>query len=637
MHRRILITIALSVSLLWPALVLAAGVQALFGIESPTAGPFPSDLFTSADPDHNTGLRVNLPFPDCNAHPSDCEDLHVINTLDGFNLQPRLSLPFSGSIDVTTATSETVFLVNLGSTLPDGGQVVGINQLVWDPDTNTLHAESDELLDQYTRYALIVTNGVQDAVGDPVETSKAFARLRHDLHFGRTKDSALKAYRKALLDALQAARTAGVRHRDVVVASVFTTQSTTAVLEKIRDQLKAAIPEPTDFNLAEDGSRTVFARSAVSGITFDQQVQTDPAFTRVNVPVARLNDVPGAVGTIAFGKYVSPNYEVPGEFIPPIGTATGVPQVQGAHEVFLNLFLPSGAAPANGWPVAIFGHFLTSTHKDDTPYRVASPLAAHGIATVAINTVGHGFGPLGFLTVNRQDQPPVRLPAGGRGIDQNGDGLIESFEGFEAAPPRRIISGRDGIRQTVVDLMQLVRVIEVGVDVDADGRSDLDPSRIYYFGQSLGGIIGTVLLAVEPHVRAGVLNVPGGSLTEVLRINGILPTSDRQPTHLARAVIAQHPRCHADRRGQPRRTTLLREHAAPGRIPTQRRPRRRHGTTDSVASDERRGRRHGASAALRAPGVGRAVGRCAGVCRTLAQVAASGRASEIGNCAVGKG
>ena len=49
MNRRILITMALSVSLLWPALVLAAGVQALFGIESPTAGPFPSDLFTSAD------------------------------------------------------------------------------------------------------------------------------------------------------------------------------------------------------------------------------------------------------------------------------------------------------------------------------------------------------------------------------------------------------------------------------------------------------------------------------------------------------------------------------------------------------------------------------------------------------------
>jgi hypothetical protein len=40
----------------------------------------------------------------------------------------------------------------------------------------------------------------------------------------------------------------------------------------------------------------------------------------------------------------------------------------------------------------------------------------------------------------------------------------------------------------VVDLLQLVRVIEVGMDVDGDTVPDLDPSRIYYFGQSLGGI-----------------------------------------------------------------------------------------------------------------------------------------------------
>jgi hypothetical protein len=153
---------------------------------------------------------------------------------------------------------------------------------------------------------------------------------------------------------------------------------------------------------------------------------------------------------------------------------------------------------------------------------VASTLAVHGIATVAINAVGHGFGPLGVLTVHRQDQPPVRLPSGGRGVDQNGDGLIDTFEGFEAGAPRRIIGGRDGSRQTIVDLLQLVRVIQVGVDVDADGQPDLDPSRLYYVGQSLGGGLGTILLALEPQVRAGVLNVVGGALIEVQRIVGFL-------------------------------------------------------------------------------------------------------------------
>ena len=57
--------------------------------------------------------------------------------------------------------------------------------------------------------------------------------------------------------------------------------------------------------------------------------------------------------------------------------------------------------------------------------------------------------------------------------------------------------------------MQLVRVIEFGIDVDGDGAPDLNPSRIYYFGHSLGGMWGTIFLAIEPSVRTGVLNSVG--------------------------------------------------------------------------------------------------------------------------------
>ena len=84
---------SLLVLLLSPAGVLAAGVQALFNLETPTGGPFPSNRFTVADSSHNTGLRVNLPLPDCQARPSDCDDLNVINTLDGFNLSPASRSP----------------------------------------------------------------------------------------------------------------------------------------------------------------------------------------------------------------------------------------------------------------------------------------------------------------------------------------------------------------------------------------------------------------------------------------------------------------------------------------------------------------------------------------------------------------
>ena len=89
---------------------------AAFDLDSPDRGPFPSDRFTVADASQLTNRRINLPLPDASTRPSDYADVSVINTLDGFNLQPRLSISFSGPIDVTTVNSTTVFLVKLGDT-----------------------------------------------------------------------------------------------------------------------------------------------------------------------------------------------------------------------------------------------------------------------------------------------------------------------------------------------------------------------------------------------------------------------------------------------------------------------------------------------------------------------------------------
>jgi hypothetical protein len=143
-------------------------------------------------------------------------------------------------------------------------------------------------------------------------------------------------------------------------------------------------------------------------------------------------------------------------------------------------------------------------------------MAARGIATIAINAVGHSFGPLGTLTVDETDGESVTFLAGGRGITQSRPGTkdtpIGPQEGIFATAPREILRNRDGFRQTAVDLMQLVRVIQVGMDVDGEGSQDLDPSRIYYLGLSTGGIYGTLFLAVEPNVRVGVLTSAGNAL-----------------------------------------------------------------------------------------------------------------------------
>jgi hypothetical protein len=496
-----------------PAQVLAA-VRALFDLSTPATSPFPSDWFTAHDASHNTRRRVNLPVPDCAVRQSDCEDLAVINTLDGFSADPRLSIAFDGPIDVTTVNSNTVFLIGLDGTScdgdddcdgdgNDGGRVRGINQVVWDPATNSLHVQSNEFLGQHTRHALIVTNQLRDTQGRSVEASETFRRFRQTVR---------GEYKRALLEAIHAARRIGVRESEIVTASVFTTQSLTAILEKIRDQIKAATPEPADFNVGPDGTRTVFPVNEVTGITFNAQSRVHgPLDPPVGVLVELLDIYPGAVGTIGFGRYNSPDYEVhPGEFIPPIGTRTGRPAVRGTNEIYFNVYLPSGPKPPDGWPVAIFGHGIPGQNKN-LSFNVAATMAVHGVATIAINAVGHGFGPLGTLTVNQTGGESVTFSAGGRGIDQDGDDLIGGDEGVRAAPPRTLLYITDGIRQTVADLMQLVRVIEVAMDVDGDGFSDLDPSRIYYLGHSSGGYYGTLFLGVEPGVRAGVLTSAGGT------------------------------------------------------------------------------------------------------------------------------
>src|SRR3989454_685534 len=72
----------------------------------------------------------------------------------------------------------------------------------------------------------------------------------------RDSDRRLAAYRDELRDAVKDAR---LRDRYIVAASVFTTQSATAVLEKIRQQIKSSHPAPATM-------LGTFARATVTAI-----------------------------------------------------------------------------------------------------------------------------------------------------------------------------------------------------------------------------------------------------------------------------------------------------------------------------------------------------------------------------------
>ncbi|HEY6962114.1 MAG TPA: Ig-like domain-containing protein [Gaiellaceae bacterium] len=482
------------------ALALALPATALAGTTA--LPPFPSNLSTVPDSTQATGLRVALPLPNCTSFPSDCADVRVLDSLDGFNIQPRLRISFSAPIDLSTATSDNIFL------LGPHAHRIGINQRVWEPLTDTLYAESDEQLAPATTYLLVVTTGVHDTAGEPLDATT----FRHDLNFGQTKDPALKAYRKALLDALPGLNAVGSAPDAVAAASLFTTQSIDAISRKIRSQLA---PTPVRFDLGSAGERTVFPLSTVAGVAWNRQLHpSGPLAAPAFLPTPALF----GVGTIAFGSFRSPDYENADEVIPPVGTASGVPAVQSYNDLGFTLFLPTGTAPAGGWPVAILGHGFTDS-KNGMPWAVAGTLATKGFASIAINVVGHGFGAAGTYTVLRTTGAPVTLPAGGRGFDQDGNGTIDSTEGVSAIGAQSLIGNRDGLRQTVVDLMQLVKELKAGIDVDGDGAPDLSTSRIYYTGQSFGGIYGTQLLGLEPDIRAGVPNVAGGPIIEIARLS----------------------------------------------------------------------------------------------------------------------
>jgi hypothetical protein len=517
----------------------ASDVHPLFKLESPETSPFPSDRFTIADDQNLTRRRVNLPLPiDCVSDRSECDDVNVLNQLDGFSLRPRVVIPFNGDINPSTVAGNA-FFVSLGNAAegwsddgPDSvpsddvdhedlrkrsgfGRVTGINQIGWDPATRVVVAKADRLLDEHTRYALVVTNGILDTSGKPLGPDDAFRHYPDKLSVPDER-----WYRKALLAAEWAGRHSGNR-RNVIAVSSFTTQSVTYLQEKITNQLLAAAPAKPDFNIGPAGTRAIFAFDRIQSVTHNQQVSPGgPPVPGEAHALTGSRWIPGSVGRIAYGKFTAPDYMVhPGEYIPPIRSRTGTPEPQRLNTLYFTLILPSGAKPPNGWPVVVFGHGGNGTSAT-TPLEIASIPASHGLALITINLVGHGRGPGSTLALKMADGSSTIIPAPGRGIDQNGDGVIETAEGHYATPPRLLGLYADAITQISADNLSLVRLIQGGVDADGDSQVDLNPSRIYFLGQSLGAFSNLPFVTFTQAVRASFFLVPAaGTAIESRRLS----------------------------------------------------------------------------------------------------------------------
>ena len=480
---------------------LFGGTTVLFDPSSQNVGPFPTDFLTTPDPLQRTNLRINLPVPDCASQFTACQEGGLLDQLDGFSIRPRLAVHFSGPVNTGTLASG-IFYIALDNLTQDEpgihkpGDAIAIDRAVWDPAGNTVYAKPMAVLDQHRHYAVVVTDAVTDASGAAVGADPAFTACLA----GGTP------YCAALAQALAGITVPPPGH-GIVAASLFTTMSATAWMEHARAILPY-VPPVVSLNQPQ----STFRIADLSGIVLNEQTGVNPArFFSISLPVNAT--LLSGLDRVVIGSYQSPSFLEADQTIRPTPTRPDLTVPANVNRVGFNALLPASPKPAAGYPVVIFGHGLGDSRWGG-PTAVAPVLARAGMATIAIDAVGHGFGPESTVTFIDNQGNSVVVNAMGRSVDVNGDGAIEADEGCTILTP--VAYGtRDCFRQTAVDLMQLVRAIRQGIDLDGDGMPDLDGNHIYYAGDSLGSLYGTVLMAMEPAVRAADLTVGGGSTVDI--------------------------------------------------------------------------------------------------------------------------
>src|SRR3954453_9243918 len=240
---------------------------------------FPSNAFTVKDKRQLTGRRVHFrrgkDYPIVNgrlkrkcgkADYSICDAFRELNKLDGFDLQPRVTVPFTGAIDLKSVGDKNFFIAGA-----NGKRVSGLRQLTFDPKTRTLAGISDAFLQEGRRYRIVVTNGIRDAAGK---------RIR------------------------------ACRRRCVVP---FTTRTASGELVRIRRALDAMTPSKLSFS--QDGKDDVFLAagvapsiaSGINGIVRSDQVKAEPnadgGFCSDAVPIVIA---PCSAGYFASVIFISP-------------------------------------------------------------------------------------------------------------------------------------------------------------------------------------------------------------------------------------------------------------------------------------------------------------------------------------------
>jgi hypothetical protein len=411
--------------------------------------PFPTDLRRSG-----TGLDLTgFPNPGKSSLLSDYV-IAMRSGQPGFGLASALYVSFTAPVDPATLTPQTVLLIDLAT-----GERVPLQLKYFDRATLFVPAATLAALPLFGAplsaahpYAFVLTNGVHDQRGEPIGADAAMTEALHGTGPAAAVTAPFVAFAAAHVE-LQSA----------VLASVFTTQDAGAVLVKLRAAVHAT-PAP-----------------AATGLAYSPGASTRPyhLFTGA-FPVPNFQT--GTPPYSASGGQLSLD-------------AAGNPQVVRTESVRFAVTVPTGAAPAGGFPAVLYEHGTGGDFESFVGEGIGRDLAARGIATISMDQVLHG----------------PRNP----GCDYTNPGpAYESCVGTAYFNFLNPYAGRDNTRQGAADGFQLLRLakgLQIPAAIHPEGEAvSLSPQA--FLGHSQGGLTGAPFLAGEPELKAAVLSGTGGVL-----------------------------------------------------------------------------------------------------------------------------
>lgn len=423
----------------------------------------------------------------------------------------------------------------------------------YERETNTVIMRPMVPLDSRTTYAVVVTRRLLDAEGNPVGSPYPWAH-----HLAQTE--ALRP----LLEVLPP----GVSKDDVAFAYTFTTQTIEDNWVAVRDGLyghgvQAALadrpPKVERLLPLRDRNNPKFAGKNIFVLSSEEWLEVVPKVLEElqgldpdSKEYQALQESHAYVDYYAVGWFWSPQLfpreDAEGNWLPyddqvwPPDISVKPAEVARYEKVYFWAAIPKPEVSKrkDGKPadVVILSHGYGSNRFELAAF--GGFFARHGMATVSIDCVSHGISISPTLVelakglVEKDGYLPfVEAVFTDRASDQNGDTNTDSGADFWTS---YMFHTRDVVRQSALDYMQLVKLLRsfdgtsraaytlegasqapLAGDFDGDGTVDLGGADaiIGVTGGSLGGIMSTILGALEPEVDVIAPIAGGGGLSDI--------------------------------------------------------------------------------------------------------------------------